>query len=64
MITGSRDRVGVGMEIGRLKKRKGIQEKELEVILQTDSQVINIPQFHHDLGMISFFLKEKEKEAE
>lgn len=41
-----------------------MQEKKLEVILETDSLLINIPQFHHDFGMISFLLKEKEKELE
>lgn len=64
MITGSRDG-GWGGNGGRVtEERKGIQEKKLEVILETDSQVRNIAQFHPDLRMISFFLKEKGKELE
>ena len=48
------------MEIARLKKRKGIGEKKLQVILETE----DAPQFPHDFRMISFFLKETEKELE
>lgn len=52
------------MEIARLKKRKGIGEKKLQVILETESRMIDAPQFPHDFRMISFFLKETEKELE
>lgn len=54
----------MGIVIRRLKKRKGIDEKKLQVILETDSRMIDAPQFHHDFRMISFSLKEKEKELE
>lgn len=52
------------METARLKKRKGIGEKTLQVIWETESQMIDAPQFPHDFRMISFFLKETEKELE
>lgn len=36
------------MEIGQLKKRKGIGGKRLKVILETDFQVMSMTQFHQD----------------
>lgn len=47
------------MEIGQLKKRKGICEKRLKVILETEFLVMNTSQFHHDFRRIPFFLREK-----
>ena len=52
------------MEITQLKKRKGIGEKKLQVTWETESQMTDAPQFPHDFRMISFFLKETEKELE
>ena len=53
-IIESRDGGGVGMEIARLKKRKGIGEKKLQVTWETESQMTDAPQFPHDFRMISF----------